>query len=159
MNFDKTLYKRWIIKELFSHALLVRHWEAIKDLTDLCAQANFFSFNPHCKTVCMINTHNFCKEPKVTQIVILEIISVNALYHILQKSITVTKAFQEPQYQKHKKWHLVYFSADNYKTGCLEEHQSNGSLLLLETSPKSGSLIITRITLTTSPTLWFVFDF
>lgn len=47
----------------------------------------------------------------------------------------------------------MYFSADNYKMRCLEEHQSNGSLLLLEMSPKSGGLIVLRITLTTSPKL------
>lgn len=53
MNFEKTLCK------FFSHALLVRYWEAIKDLTDLCAQVNFSRFNSHCETVCMINTHFF----------------------------------------------------------------------------------------------------
>ena len=74
------------------------------------------------------------------------------------KGIIVTKALQELQYQKHKEWHILYFSADNSQKGLVQplvEH-SNAAVVLLKPGPRpTGRDIITSQTLTISPTcLW-----
>lgn len=86
---------------------------------------------------------------------------VNALCRIFTKDIIVTKALQEPQYQKHKKLNLLYFSADHLQKGLVQpsvEQQSNAAVLLLKLGPRPTDIIII-IESTNTNIFVSVFDF
>lgn len=86
---------------------------------------------------------------------------VNALCRFT-KGIIVTKALQQkPQNQKHKKWHLLYFSADHLQKGLVQplvEQQSNAAVLLLKLGHTPTGAIMSQ-THTILPTYVSVFDF
>lgn len=73
----------------------------------------------------------FHTEPSYTM---LQIASSKCYVPHFTKGIIVTKALQEPQYQKHNKLHLLYLSADHLQKRLVEplvEQQSNAAVLLL----------------------------
>lgn len=71
-------------------------------------------------------------------------IIVNALVPYFTKGIVVNKALQEPQYQKHKKWHLLDFSAHTLQKMLaqrLVERQSNAAVLLSNTDNITNTFV------------------